>query len=221
MKKLVLLAALILIAGFCFAQDDAAAEDKPERLDLEVTIGFPIHWTNSPTPHVGSNVDKTVTADTSIGLSLIFNFSKKFGFTVDTDFFFGGQLMGISSTDSGYNSLFGANLLLGPVIYLYNGSFLRIPLALGVHMYYWSSDFWLPMGGAAGAWYKTRDLQFGPGAYLGIQFHFNDSLYIFSRTNVAIDVARWHQEKGVNSDSEFEIAFSWIVKPAIGIGVKF
>ena len=236
MKKLVLLMALILAAGLCFAQDDgeeAAAQPKPETFDLEITIGVPIHWTNSPTPHnfitTQYDEDKTVTANTAIGVALLFNFGRKIGFTLDFDFFFGSDVMGHSPTDSYSNTLFGVNALLGPVIYLYNGNFLRIPLALGVHVYYWSSDAWVNdnwLIGTPGAWHKTRDLQLGPGFYLGIQFHFNDHIYIFSRTNVALDLFRWHQlvlsdGSGVGKESEVEFAIGWQVKPTIGIGVKF
>ena len=237
MKKLFLLAALILIAGLCFAQEaDESEQEKPEIFDLEVTIGVPIHWTNSPTPHDfwGANIydsDKTVTADTAIGVALLFNFGRKIGFTLDYDFFFGADVMGHSPTDSFTHQLFGMNALLGPVIYLYNGSFLRIPLAIGLHMYYWSSDTWfaenfLGTGVADGHWIKTRDLQLGPGIYLGIQFHFNNNLYIFSRTNIALDLFRWHQVVGNNSlvdfkESEVEFAIGWVVKPAIGVGIKF
>jgi hypothetical protein len=232
MKKLILLAALILVAGLCFAQDevaDDASESGLELFDLEINVGVPIHWTNSPNDHSPAfqdnayNIDKTVTADTAIGLALLWNFSQKVGLTVDLDVFFGSSVMGISGNDSESNTLFGANALIGPIIYLYNGSFLRIPLALGAHLYYWSGDHWDPNATAAGAWVKTRDFQVGPGAYLGIQFHFNDNIYIFSRTNIALTIVRWHQEAGGgSSDSELDIlSLGWHVKPTIGVGVKF
>ena len=234
MKKLILLASLILIAGLCFAQE-AEDSDKPELFDLEVTVGVPIHWTNSPTDHkfyqdAIVDEDKTVTANTAMGVALLFNFTKKIGMTLDTDFFFGADLMGHSPTDSGSNTLFGANALLGAVIYLYNGSFLRIPLAIGVHMSYWSSDSWVPEStatGVAGAWIKSRDLQLGPGLYIGIQFHFNENIYVFSRTNVAVGLFRWHQITAYTGGAEAEkethteMAIAWHVKPALGIGIKF
>jgi hypothetical protein len=237
MKKLLLLfVALILAGGMVFAQDegvDAASEgEKPELFDLEISAGFPVHWTNAEhddnSPYLVE--DKTVSANTALGVALLFNFTNKVGFTLDADFFFGGKLAGIASPSSDYNSLFGINALLGPVIYIYNGSFLRIPLALGVHVYYFSDDLWVPELGATGSWVKRRDLQFGPGAYIGVQFHFNNNIYIFSRTNVAIDILRWHQTKGGAGtsvagtdvdESEFELAFGWEIKPAIGIGIKF
>ncbi|MDR2073280.1 MAG: hypothetical protein LBP60_07600 [Spirochaetaceae bacterium] len=228
MKKIIALAALVFAAGLVFSQEDAPADEaKPEKFDLEVTVGFPIHWTNAEHDDPGPLIeDKTVTANTALGLSLLFNFTRKVGLTLDTDFFFAGKIMGFASDNSNYNSLFGANVLFGPVIYLYNGSFLRIPLAIGAHLYYFSDDLWMPDIGASGNWIKRQDLQVGPGAYLGIQFHFNNNIYIFSRTNVAIDVFRWHKTKWGNSttddsDTDIEFAFGWEVKPVIGIGVKF
>ena len=236
MKKLLLVAALILVVGFCFAQDaddDTPAKDKPELFDLEVTAGVPIHWTNGLATHgfFGTDdEDKTVTANTAIGVALLFNFGRKIGFTLDTDFFFGSDVMGHPTPESFSSTLFGINALLGPVIYLYNGSFLRIPLAMGLHVYYWSSDHWASDGVGAGmndAWAKMRDLQMGPGLYIGIQFHFNNNIYIFSRTTVAVDLFRWHQiwyndgAGNVSKDTDTEFTVAWHVKPALGLGIKF
>jgi hypothetical protein len=227
MKKLVLLAALILAAGMVFAQEEAAAdESKPEFFDLEISAGFPVHWTNAENNGVSS---KQVNANTSLGVALVFNFGRKVGLTLDTDFFYGASLSGRSNPTSNENSLFGANVLLGPVFYLYNGSFLRIPLAVGVHMYYGSSDIWEPAfgGTATGVWFKQQDLQIGPGAYIGVQFHFNNNIYIFSRTNVAVDVFRWSKATAgtsaalSTSETELKFGIAWEVKPAIGIGIKF
>jgi len=234
MKKFVLLMVLILAAGFCFAQDDA--DEAPparaiEKIDLEITIGVPVHWTNSPTPHKDdylggsiTGVDKRTTTNTAIGLALIYNVNKKWGLTIDTDFFVGTDLYGHSgnANDSNSATLFSANILMGAVFYLYNGNFLRIPLAVGVHGYVWTNDYWIN-GSGADVWHKMRDIQFGPGFSLGVQFHFNNSLYIFSRTNIAVDIVRWSQivkSGGSNSTLEFK-AVSWAVKPTIGIAVKF
>ena len=237
MKKLILLVALILAAGLCFAQEDAdeapAKPPKPEFFDLEINIGVPVHWTNSPVDHkFYSNVidtDKVVTANTAIGAALLFNFGRKIGLTLDADIFVGSDVMGHTTTDSYSNTLMGINALFGPVFYLYNGTLLRIPLAIGFHMYYWSSDSWQYIGvggagpGTANTWIKTSDFQIGPGAYLGIQFHFNRSLYIFSRTNVAVDLFRWHKVayNATPEKKDSEVTFAWSVKPAIGVGIKF
>jgi hypothetical protein len=88
-------------------------------------------------------------------------------------------------------------------------------------------DLVSPAPGAEGYWMKRRDFQMGPGVSLGVQFHFNNSIYIFSRTNVSVDLFRWHQVKYIddtptdNSRSEVEFALSWEVKPVLGIGIKF
>ena len=142
MKKLALiLIALLLVGTFCFAQENDAEDtdyqDSRDFFCIEITMGVPVHWTNSPKSHDYFNdfeIDKTVTADTAIGLALVFNFTKTFGLTLDTDFFFGSDIMGESSRTSASTSLSGCNLFLGPIFYLYNGAYLRIPLGIGAHM---------------------------------------------------------------------------------------
>ena len=239
MKKLILFMAFIMLASFSFAQDEQAAPaPKPELFDMEVTIGVPMHWTGSPAPHKWGNlwgandidIDKTATASTSIGLAMNLNFTRTFGITLDTDFFIGTDLYGQSLTNSMANSLTGFNMFIGPVFFLYNGEFLRIPLAIGAHLYYWSSEFWaedLSGGGAGGTWINYSDLQIGPSVSLGIQFHFNESIYLVSRTTVAVDLLRWHEinfDDGTDITTEkhtAEFTVGWHVKPTIGLGIKF
>jgi len=251
-KLLLLLTALILVAGLGFAQngDEAPALPKPERFDLEISAGFPVHWTNAehdqefypffePLETAYLNLDKTVTANTAIGVAFQFNFGRKMGFTMDYDFFYAARIAGFSNPYSDYNSMFGQNLLIGPTIFLYNSSFLRVPLAIGAHMYYFSDELWMPyldpnVPGPAGFWIKRKEFQVGPGIYLGVQFHFNRSVYIFSRTNVNIDIFRWHQVKWIIQDdpadpttrhdetkSHTELSVSWGIKPSLGLGIKF
>ena len=231
MKKLILLLAFFLIAGFCFAEDNAEQAAKPEFFNLEVTIGMPMHWTNSPTPHYDPNEDKFVTLNTAIGVAMNLNFGRTVGLTIDTDFFFGSDVAGHSNVDSTANSLSGFNLFIGPVFYLYSGSILRVPLAIGANLYYWSSDFWagdqFSGAGNGGMWVKYSEMQIGPAFYLGLQFHFNESLYLLTRTNVAFDLYRWHNYSYKDSattyveEKESEFAFGLHVKPTFGIGVKF
>jgi len=244
MKKLIVLPViLILAAGLCFAQavEEAETTELPpiEKFDLEVHVGFPVHWTNALhddsfyTFNVNSKAeDKTVTANTAIGFSTLFNFGRKVGFGLEADFFYSARLAGYATPSADSISMFGANVFLGPVFYLYNGIFLRIPLMVGAHMYYFGDDLWVPAfdagNSAGGLWMNRKDLQIGPGISLGVQFHFTKSIYVFSRTNVALDVFRWHKvtyieygtyEEQTKSDMEFTI--SWSVKPVLGIGIKF
>ena len=235
MKKLLLVMALLLVVGFCFAQDEEApAKPKTEFFNLELSIGVPVHWTTSPAPHnfflpaPALDMDRTVTTSTSVGFSMNMNFGRRIGFVVDFDVFVGTDVMGHTPTDSYSNSLFGMNVLAGPVFYLYNGSFLRIPLVLGLHLYYWSANHWDFFNAAADdSWMKINDFQLGPGLYLGIQFHFNRSLYMFSRTNVAVDLYRNHKVLAVENGAtvldkkHVALEWGWEVKPTIGVGVKF
>jgi len=254
MKKLIALPIiLILAAGICFAQvNTSTTEPKAiEKFDLEITAGFPVHWTNARhgqdfywfNPSYAME-DKSVTANTAIGFSMNYNFNKAIGINLDTDFFYGAKLSGFSNPTSDHISMFGTNILLGPVFYLYNSNLLRIPLTVGCHMYYFSDDLWMPnlvgydpqnpvSPNTDGYWVNRRELQIGPGITLGVQFHFTDSIYIFSRTNIVMDFFRWHQidyiaddgsGAGTNtaqSKSETETVVSWGIKPVLGIGIKF
>lgn len=241
MKKLLIVLVMLSLAFVVFAQeaeqeeleDDYYVVDQEEpqtteearpkkEFDLELTAGIPFHWTDA---EHDPNEDKVVTSALSLGVGLIFNFSQKVGLTLDTDISFARSLSGASVTSSEFYSLVTANVLLGPVIYLYNGSFLRVPLAFGIHYYFYSSDHWHDAV-AGGQWWKYTDHQFGPGAYLGIQFHFNKNIYLLSRTNINFDIGRYHVTQGgsggsSSSDSEFEIIGALSVKPAFGLGIKF
>jgi len=256
MKKLfVVITVLIFSTGLCFAQEGGAPGlPPPEKFDLEISVGFPIHWTNAehdqdfypfytPMAQEHLNLDKTVTADTAIGVSLLFNFGRKAGFTMDWDFFYGARIAGFSNPFSDYNSMFGMNFLLGPVFYIYNGTFLRIPLAIGAHAYYFSDELWMPYldpntpGPEGGYWIKRKEVQVGPGISLGVQFHFNRNVFIFSRTNVSMDIFRWHQVKWLvdedplnptsprtlvdETKTHTELSVSWGIKPTLGLGIKF
>jgi hypothetical protein len=254
MKKLfVLPMILFLAAGLCFAEVKEPASEirEIERVDLEIYAGFPVHWTNAQHDqsfywfNPGYTMeDKSVTANTAIGLSMTYNFNKCVGISMDTDFFYGGRIAGFSNPSSDYISMFGTNILTGPVFYLHNDSFLRIPLTVGAHFYYYSDDLWMPnlvgydpqnpsSQSTAGFWANRKDFQLGPGVSLGVQFHFNEDIYIFSRVNVNVDLLRWRQLGYIADDgtgngtytdqtkTETKFAVSWGVKPVLGIGVKF
>jgi len=245
-KVLILLTALVVFSGFVFAQesdeplvfvsgvipnqDNSAAprtEPKNERFNAEIGIGFPIHLTNGlhndalEVPYE----DKTVTANTSIGIGLTVNFTRIIGLTLEADFSHSSKLTGFATPTSDYVGLTGANVLLGPVFYLFNNNLFKVPLAVGVHMYYFSDDIWAPtLDDSSGAWISSRDLQFGAGFTLGLQFHFANGVYIFSRTNVIFDFVRIHSINGpppFKTEPCIDALVSWNVKPALGIGVRF
>jgi len=234
----------------------AAPTRQIERMSLEVTIGFPVHWSHGThdvqfyPSHPGVDdtdlipmEDRFATANTAIGIALTFNFNRYVGFVLDADFFYGVKLHGFSNPASDYISLSSANIFLGPVFYLYNNNTFRVPLMVGLHMFYFADDVWVPeLGGVtgsnsliAGHWMNREELQFGLGLALGFQYHFNRNIYIFSRTNVSIDFVRMHSIKevvdrnasGLDSTDYREAShidlftsIHWTVKPTIGIGVK-
>jgi len=254
MKKLsVLLVVFILSAGFVFAQEEEAEERQREieAFNLEVNIGFPVHWTNGrhdstfyPFNPVNPAVDptwmsgdKTVTANTAIGMAMVFNATKHFGFILDMDLFYGAKVSGFSSPTSDQITLFGANAFLGPLFYLINDGALRIPFSFGAHFYYFYDELWVPglnyTPALEGQWINRTDLQLGGYVSIGIQYHFNSDIYIFTRTVVAIDFFRIHTLTGLMEDydnpgdmiyrdvSHMDWDINWSIKPSIGIGIKF
>jgi len=259
MKKFfVLFVVLILAAGVAFAQEDdffmngdfqESPRERPiEPFNFEISIGFPIHWSNSlhnndiylfnPDDPVFMP-DKTVTANTSIGVAFIYNISRVFGLSVDADFFYGAKLEGFSRSRSDHVALSGANIFLGPVFYIFNNDVLRVPLSVGAHFYYFQDDLWVPVidgsnDNLSGSWINRHEFQIGPAISLAVQFHFNRDIYLFSRTSVGIDLLRWHNTKwydGVNDEYRdafengetyhMDFGINWLVKPSIGIGIKY
>jgi hypothetical protein len=228
-KLLILLGVLILVSGISFALEETG------NFEVELSLGFPVHWSNGlhDASFYSNNPvyqpDKTVTANTSIGLGFVYNLNRRIGITLDTDFFFGARLSGFAYPTSDYNSIFGGNAFLGMIVYLYNGNALKIPLGIGAHFYYFADEIWLPESDALGSdgdWITRHDFQLGPALNLGIQYHFNNKLYVFSRTNVALDAFRLHTIKGAVgskyvSENHKDVALNWMVKPSLGLGIKF
>jgi hypothetical protein len=253
MKKLfVLLAAVALVTNAAFAQDSneyyfdeqtsegtnaeprssSRTPKKMERFNAELGPGFTFHWTNGihdigedPDP-VKTLEDKTVTANTSIGIGVTVNFSRVIGLTLDADFSYGAKLFGVATPSSGYLSLSAVNAFLGPVFYLFNNDVFRIPFGIGGHLYYFTDDLWVhELPDIAGQWVRTYDTQVGVGFSLGFQFHFDNGTYLFSRTNVAFDFIRFHSQdvSAVNTYDHTDIVktLSWNVKPSAGVGIRF
>jgi len=258
MKRLsIFLVLLILTVGFVFAQteqeqqiavaqeEDGGRKRSIELFNLEVGIGFPVHWTNGRhtedfyqvnQPTLSYTLeDKFITANAAFSLATVFNFTRIIGLAIEIDLFYGAKIAGFSNPSSDYNSLFGFNAFLGPVFYLVNNNTFRIPLSVGFHMYYFSDDLWVsdyyPAGSPSdGAWFNRKDMQFGPALAIGLQFHFNKGVYMFSKVQFSIDFIRIHK---VNTDNLTDMAISershtdlvknsinWGIRPSVGIGIK-
>jgi hypothetical protein len=242
---------ILMLVMFVLATGAALAQEAIDSFfDFEVNVGFPVHWSNGRmkvADDIGKSkaywmvealqdaYDKTVTASTSIGLAATFNFSPKMAVMIDADFFYGAQLTGIGGglTDSSayHNALFGFDIFIGPQFYLYNKGQLRIPLFIGPHLYFFAGDQWNDASP-----YKVTDFQAGLALGLGVQFHFDKNIYIFSRTNVAFDFFRMvsieNRLDDTNPDTGEAVpagtvsrntgaALGWLVKPSIGVGIKF
>ena len=225
-------------------QEEAEETEKKRAIEIfnfEIGIGFPVHWTNGR--HDGEfyqvNVatpsytmeDKLVTANTAFSLATVFNFTRVFGLAIEMDFFYGTKLGGFSNPSSDHNSLFGINAFLGPLFYIFNNNVLRIPLSFGAHMYYFADDLWVSeYASGDGAWFNRKDLQFGPAIALGVQFHFNSGIYLFTKTQLAIDFIRIHKIQTDNlTDQAISLrdhqdiiinSINWGIRPSFGIGIR-
>jgi len=233
-KPFILFAVFVLVTSLSFAQESGGTDSdetdrKIEKYNAEVNIGFPVHWTNG---FHDPAEDRTVTAYSSIGVGITFNFTEKVGLIMEGDISYGAELSGVSTTPtSDYINLFAANMFLGPLFYLYNNNVFRVPLVVGVHIYYSSDNLWIPsLDGNAGSWVSRNDTQFGFGFSLGFQFHFDNGVYLFSRTSVILDFIRIHSSEGYDGvtaapyvvESCLDIfPLSWYVKPVAGIGIRF
>ena len=250
MKKLLtLLIVFILATGFVFAQlegEEEEVEEARERaiefFNMEIGMAFPVHWTSGMHdqdvhPHISTDeaLDRTVTANIALNFAMNFNFTRHFGFTLDADVFYGTKLVGFSDSSSDNIALFGVNAFFGPQFYLFNNDLLRVPLAIGAHVYYYVDEVWNPNLGPNGEWFTRKDLQFGPAIMLAVQFHFSRNIYIYSKTFVSIDFIRYHEmtlsdgwvvgeyphepDNGLGNFSLDE--FAWTVRPSIGVGIKY
>jgi hypothetical protein len=252
MKRIfILLTVVVLVTSLSFAQEydgqeindqpssgtttggttsgDTSSGETPRKIEpynAEINIGFPVHWTNGFHEPVE---DKTVTANSSVGIGITFNFTEKVGLIMEGDISYGAEITGVSAPTSNYISLVGANIFVGPLFYLFNNNTFRVPLAIGIHMYYFSDDLWVPaLDGSGGAWISRDDTQFGLGFSLGFQLHFNSGIYLFSRTSVLFDFIRLHTSEGGDlttydaGEACLDIfPLSWFIKPSAGIGIRF
>jgi hypothetical protein len=250
MKKLILAIILVLCAGLCFAQEGesaSAASDRSEaiqpasaptsdkeKFNMEVSVGIAVHSTTSPTPHefmgAVSTIDNGMVATTAVGFAMTFSLHKFVGFTLSTDFSYATEELSQSNPQSSSILLFGTNVFMGPVFYLWTHRLFRIPLALGAHMHYWDSTLWVPALNATDSpgagWLRNNNLQVGVGSYVGIHFYFSQNAYMISRVNFDVDMYRFHRTRlsnGVDTidEGETEMAIGWGIRPSIGLGMRF
>jgi hypothetical protein len=241
MKKLLIILTMFTLAFSVFAQEAEQEQAQPasapakkkakKEFDVEITAGLPVHWTNAE-HDVGGIIreDKDVVSAESLGLGLVFHFSRKVGFTFEGDLSFSQSLYGDPAHDSSHYSQVVGNFFMGPVFYLYNGNYLRVPFAVGAHLFYFGNDHW-DRAGIATDFINVSDFQFGPAFYLGIQFHFNNNIYILARTSINYDIVRYHGVKSSDGakalPAELDVIFvkngfsGWGVKPVMGLGIKF
>lgn len=181
------------------------AQPPKTRLELEATVNLPVHETDT-------GPSRTVINGLAAGLALTIKFPRYMGITFEGDVAFNKVLSGEPDPGSLSSIIMSANGFLGPILYAYDGENLKVPFAAGAHYFYSSHSYW--DGANITSWEEIASHQIGFGVYLGVQYHFNERLYLLSRVTISYDIVRYDAD-GIS------FVRSLGVKPAIGIGVKF
>lgn len=165
-----------------------------------------------------SDIGKTFMTAASVGFAVTAPISDNIGIGVYDTVLFPLQLKadieGISATAnrSDYNSIWGFDMLLGPVFIVYSNSKIKIPVAAGFHL--------LTMTASTDEM-STLGYELGFGSNVGIEFHINDRLYILGRlqgTGDFFGITRVDVGRGSVVDSG--ILTTLCLNPSIGIGFK-
>ncbi|GHT55251.1 hypothetical protein FACS1894109_01450 [Spirochaetia bacterium] len=196
----------------------AALPAKKTNLDIEMSLGVPVHFTNN----IDGPAENTVNVATGIGLT--YNILSWLGISFDADFAFAQNTSSVSlaSKASNFYSIFSTNVLLGPIFYLYADDHFRIPLAVDVHFGFNKADY-SEIGDPNGKVVSQSISLLGPALQIGLQFHFSKDFYIMSRIAVTCDIVSFGTNKtgGVESDRETpEMSATWGIKPVLGVGLR-
>ncbi|GHV54158.1 hypothetical protein AGMMS49579_14200 [Spirochaetia bacterium] len=193
------------------------AAPKKKNLDLEISLGVPVHFSND----IENPAENSAAVATGLGLT--FNIGNWAGIGLEADFAYTQNTVAISinPNESNYYSIFGTNVLLGPVFYLYHDDRFKIPLAVDFHFSFNKMDFRNIDGNNA----KVSQSIFliGPALQIGIQYHFSKDFYVLSRITVTCDVASFGTNTTTTKKDEFErpeMGLTWGVKPLLGVGLR-
>jgi hypothetical protein len=112
-----------------------------------------------------------------------------------------------------YDSLFGVDMLLGPVFTLYSAGKVKIPLAAGLHLFLLT---------ASTGSVSTIGFEFGLGTSISAEYHFGDRVYGFGRVQgtwdfYATNTVRTAWGRAASNSGRLR---SLGVNPNIGVGFK-
>jgi hypothetical protein len=219
MKKLVLLVALLLVAFSVFAVD----------VSVEGALNLPTVFQHVYSDDPLDMQSKTVMQATAAGSALVFDFTSVFGLGIWADLF---QSQVVFADDVGYpvtgpagqgdyHSLTGANMLIGPVFYVYRQGGLRIPVSFGFHMFMGATDFF----NTSIAYTKglTSWFQLGLGLNAALQYRFDNRTYIFSRLQLSWDFwgASDTRTGGTVTKHSAVLLNTFSIDPSFGVGITF
>jgi hypothetical protein len=200
MRKLVLVFLLCGVSAVCFAKGN-----------FELYGGLPLHFEQAD----AGDSDMTSFSLGFAGISPLNNF---IALGCYDNFIFPQELstttngLKVTTKRGDYNSLFGFDMLLGPAFTLYSTGKVKIPLAAGLH-------FFLLTSSAETA--TMTGFEFGAGANISVEYHFNSGVYIFGRVQGTWDFyAATTITTARQSVSNSGRLTGLGVNPNIGIGFK-
>jgi len=208
LKKIAVVFLFLSAVSLCFANG--------RRNGVEAGIGY---HRMAETQSVSGIDVKTTIPSVAINFAAMTYFTEWAGVGMYGNIFFPQHikfvLLGqpITVNRSAYDSLWGMDLLAGPVIMLYHSRFFSLPVSFGFHY----SGLWTKAGGI-----KASQNEIGLGANITGNFHFTQSIYMYGRFQSAYDFYSWEKtkENGTIESNSGKVSV-WSIEPCLGIGFRW
>jgi hypothetical protein len=201
MKKGLFVFLFAALAAFCFAKGS-----------LELYGGMPF---NFETTSAGESFMRSF----SVGLAVVSPINDFIGLGVYDSIIFPLELKAttggvtVTTKRSDYKLILGNEMLLGPVFTVYQNGKIRIPAAVGLHMFTLIAN---------GQTVSSLGYEFGLGGNIGCEYHFTEKWYAVGRVAANWDfysITRLDTSYGGTTDSGTFTGFGFA--PQLGFGYKF
>jgi hypothetical protein len=200
MRKLVLVFLLCGVSAVCFAKGN-----------FELYGGLPLHFEQADAG------DSSMTSF-SLGFAGISPVNDFIALGCYDNFIFPLELSTtidgtkVTTKRGDYDSLFGVDMLLGPVFTLYSAGRVKIPLAVGLHLFLLTSSTEAV---------SMIGFEFGAGANISVEYHFNSRVYMFGRVQGTWDFYTANTiTTAQQSVSDSGSLTGLCVNPNLGIGFR-
>jgi hypothetical protein len=201
MKKAMFVFLFTGFAVLCFAKGS-----------LELYGGMPFNFENT-------SAGEASMRSFSVGFAGVSPINDFIGFGAYFDVVFPQELKAttggatVTTKPSDYNSIFGTEMVFGPVFTVYQKGKIRIPAAVGIHYIFLGSNTGPVL---------TTGWEFGLGGNIGCEYHFTEKWYAVGRVTVNWDfyaITRIETAYGTVTDSGTFTGVGFA--PQIGFGYKF